>query len=414
MRVRNPAIKTGVFMSKCIVCLVLSLSFSLWFSPAAGQDTPHEVGMIRPGYAMPGGTTWGEAGSEEGQFKGPTGMAVDAAGRLYIADTGNDRIQVFNKRGRFIAAWGSAGKEEGNFGSPGDVAVDPAGNVYVVDPENFRIQKFDAEGDFLAAWGPDKVLGAGFIREPVGIAVDAAGTVYVADAWQALILKYDDSGNFITAWGDTIDENGGMFSFRPTDLALDAAGNVFATDYYNNRVLKFDATGALITSWGIKGSGAGEFSYPSGIAVDANGNVYVADTFNHRIQQFDNDGTFIAEWGAEGDGYGSFNLPFGIAANSSGTVYVADTFNNRIQLFDFSASPCIFSSILGKTDVHTEQMRDFRERFLATSVPGRRVIELYGTASAMMQPLLDKSPLARKLARAALTSAAAVLASMIP
>jgi DNA-binding beta-propeller fold protein YncE len=279
------------------------------------------------------------------------------------------------------------------------------GNVYVVDPENFRIEKFDSDGTYLTVWGPDGEIGTGFIREPVGIAVDAAGNVFVADAWQSLILKYDASGNFMTAWGDTLDENGGMLSFRPTYLALDAAGNVFATDYYNNRVLKFDATGALLTAWGLNGNSPGEFSYPSGIAVDASGNVLVADTFNNRIQQFDSDGTFVTEWGSEGSDYGAFNWPMGICASVSGAIYVADTFNNRIQVFDFSAPPCIITSLLGETDYRTERMRHFRDAVLAHSTPGRRIVDLYGRTSARLQPVIDRSPLLKNVARIILKSA---------
>ena len=149
------------------------------------------------------------------------------------------------------------------------------------------------------------------------------------------------------------------------------------------------------------------FRYPSGIAVDASDNVFVADTFNHRIQQFDTAGNFISEWGSEGSGNGSFNLPFGVAADSSGTIYVADTFNHRIQQFDISHSPCIVSSIFGETDLYTDKMRDFRDRFLAQSAPGGRLIDLYVITSSVAEPLIEKSPLAKKSARIMLKSLAA-------
>jgi hypothetical protein len=179
-------------------------------------------------------------------------------------------------------------------------------------------------------------------------------------------------------------------------------------------VYKFDATGALVDTWGVKGSGQGEFSYPSGIAVDAAGTVYVADTFNHRIQQFDNAGNFMSEWGSEGNGDGAFNLPFGVATDSSDTIYVADTFNNRIQIFDFSDKPCMVTSIFGETDVYTKKMRDFRDRFLAQHAPGRRLINFYVRTSALTEPLFEKSPLARKTARIMLKSLTSVIDLVIP
>ena len=90
-------------------------------------------------------TKWGSAGSGNGQFNAPWGVAVDAAGNVYVADVANNRIQRFTGTGAFLTAWGSAGTGNGQFENPRGVTVDAAGNVYVADGDNDRIQKFTCQ-----------------------------------------------------------------------------------------------------------------------------------------------------------------------------------------------------------------------------------------------------------------------------
>ena len=199
----NTKEKNGLIMKKCIFSILFCFFIYPCFTSAGNRDDFKTVPTSEPSIvnhrSCGDGTCGGKEGSENGEFRGPSGIAADSAGNIYVADTRNDRIQKFDRNGKFIAVLGSSGTGEGNLGNPGDVAVDADGNVYV-DTRNFRIQKFDKDGNYAASWGPESEIGSGFIREPVGIAVDSAGNVYVADAWQSLILKYDANGNFITAW----------------------------------------------------------------------------------------------------------------------------------------------------------------------------------------------------------------------
>ena len=96
---------------------------------------------------------WSMNLSGNGQFNVPAGVAVDHAGNVYVADSGNNRIQKFDSIGKFIATWGSSGSGNGQFSGIGGVALDSAGNVYVADQGNNRIQKFDSIGKFIATWG---------------------------------------------------------------------------------------------------------------------------------------------------------------------------------------------------------------------------------------------------------------------
>jgi uncharacterized repeat protein (TIGR01451 family) len=293
---------------------------------------------------------WGSQGSGDGQFNEPKGVAIDAAGNVYVADTFNHRIQKFSATGTFITKWGSQGSGDGQFKYPHGVAVDAAGNVYVADTINHRIQKFSATGAFITKWG-SQGSGDGQFSDPWGVAVDADGNVYVADTINHRIQKFSATGAFITKWGS---EGSGDGQFKsPFGVGVDAAGNVYVADSDNHRIQKFSATGTFITKWGSKGSGDGQFNTPFRVGVDAAGNVYVADTFNHRIQKFSATGTFITKWGSQGSGDGQFKYPHGVAVDAAGNVYVADTYNHRIQKFRKALPTLAGTQITNGTDTGT-------------------------------------------------------------
>ena len=125
---------------------------------------------------------WGIQGSSDGQFVYPHGIAIDSSGNVYVADSGNSRIQKFTSDGTFIREWGSGGTGtgDGEFYEPTDIAIDSSGNVYVSDITTNRIQKFTSGGTFITHWGT-KGSGNGQFRYPWGVALDSSGRVYVAD-----------------------------------------------------------------------------------------------------------------------------------------------------------------------------------------------------------------------------------------
>ena len=252
--------------------------------------------------------SWGGKGSGRGQFLfNLEGIAVDAAGNVYVTEVsgpngqGADRIQKFNSSGAFITKWGTRGSGNGQFEFPSGIATDAAGNVYVADSGNARIQKLTSDGAFISKWGSGG-KGNGQFNLPVGIATDAAGNVYVADSFALApasrnnrVQKFSFDGTFITKWGGTGSGNGQFYG--SSDVATNPAGNVYVVDRSNNRIQKFTSDGAFIAEWGGKGSGNGQFKFPAGIGTDASGNVYVADNGNYRIQKFTSSGTFVTKWG---------------------------------------------------------------------------------------------------------------------
>jgi tripartite motif-containing protein 71 len=159
-------------------------------------DTNHNRILV---YSPAGGTLLarfgaggsnGASGSGPGEFDHPEAVAVDGAGDIYVADTGNNRIVELSPSGSALAQWGSRGTGDGRFHSPSGIALDAAGNVYVVDSENDRIEVFDSGGHFLEKWG-ERGIGPGEFSFPTAIAVDCAGDVYVADTNNNRVERFD-------------------------------------------------------------------------------------------------------------------------------------------------------------------------------------------------------------------------------
>jgi sugar lactone lactonase YvrE len=221
-------------------------------------------------------------------WSGPTGVALDAAGDVYVADTANHRIQIFNSDGAWIGRLGKtrdAGSDATRFDGPVGVAVDGAGNIYVTDTNNGRIQKCVRSG-----MGGTCMTFEDGLDGPYGIAVDGQGNVFVSEVWGngPVVQKCSPAGacalfaGIRHEWADDF----GHFS-GPRSLAVDGQGYVYVADAGNNRVQVFDSAGAyLATIGGTWGSRTGDLRDPSGVAVDLQGNVYIADSTNHRIQKF--------------------------------------------------------------------------------------------------------------------------------
>ncbi len=275
---------------------------------------------------------WGSTGSGLGQFSNPQGIAVDASGNVYVADTWNHRIQKFSSSGSFQAAWGVWGSGNGQFGTPSSIAVDSAGNVYVADTGNSRVQKFTCSGGYVTKWGT-RGSGNGQLDLPEGIAVDSLGYVYVADTYNHRIQKFTSAGVFVTTWG-TLGHDPEQLHY-PEGVAVDTSGNVYVADTLHSCIKKFSSSGVFIDFIVFAGNRDYGVQSPEGLAVDASGTLYIADTENDRVAEFAGDGDYIAAWSSQGEQQGAFDYPLGLAVDaSSGSVYVVDSQNDRIQKFN--------------------------------------------------------------------------------
>ena len=221
-------------------------------------------------------TKWGGDGSGDGQFNNPFGIDNDDGGD-------NERIQKFTSNGEFLSKIGSGGQGVGQLNQPKDLTVDRGGTVLVADTGNDRMAMFNNVTG-ASTWGSSG-SGDGEFRGPSGVVTDDQQNVYVADTGNNRIQKFGPFGDeFMTKWGGSGSDNG-EFN-RPTGIAIDNAGHVYVADTGNNRIQEFTASGDFIAKWGRSGSADGQFDRPQDVAVDASGRVYVADTGNHRIQVF--------------------------------------------------------------------------------------------------------------------------------
>ena len=309
----------------------------------------------------------------------PYGVSVDSAGNVFIADALNHRVRRIDAETGLIETLAGAGERgfEGDGGPapdallsfPRGIAVDAAGNVYVADTNNHRVRAINAEtgriqtlaGTGQRGFGGDGGLASGaMLRQPSGVAVDSAGNVYVADTANNRVRKIDVQTGLIETLAGTGEHghggDGGPASAallgQPSGVAVDSAGNVYVADTANNRVRKIDAQTGLIGTLagtgqrGFEGDGglASEASLrlPVGVAVDSAGDVYVTDTYSNRVRRVAGQTGLIetlagtGESGFGGDGGPAsealLNQPSGVALDPAGNVYVADRRNHRVRL----------------------------------------------------------------------------------
>ena len=288
----------------------------------------------------------------------PKSVAVDAAANLYIADTGNNRIRSVSAGViGTVAGTGVLGYTGDNgpavsaqLNVPNGIALDAAGNLYIADYNNNRVRKVAAGViSTVAGKGTPGFSGDGGLATqaqlnlPYVVTVDPTGNLYIADFGNNRIRIIAANGVIYTAAGNGTagfsGDNGSPLSAQlhfPSGIAFDTAGNLYFADYENNRVREISS--GIITTVAGDGTPA-QLNQPSAVAFDSAGNLYIADTGNNRIRKVT--GTTVSTVAGNGTaGYSGdngaapsaeLNQPSGIAFDSSGNLYIADSANNRIR-----------------------------------------------------------------------------------
>jgi sugar lactone lactonase YvrE len=303
-----------------------------------------------------------------GLLQYPVSLARDGAGNLYVADAAANTIRKITPAGvvsTLAGTAGSVGAQDGTgsaarFNQPGGLAADAAGNLYVADTGNATIRRITPDGFVTTLAGLSSVRGnqdgtgaAASFSSPAGIAVDPAGNLYVADAFNATIRQITPAGAVSTLAGvaasrGDADGTGSAARFNyPNGVAVDAAGTLYVADTYNHTIRRIGAGGVVSTlagSAGLNGSNDGTggyalFDQPYGVQVDAAGRLCVADTGNATIRRITPAGAVttlagVAGIAGLGDGAGGqalFNQPRGVVVDDAGSLYVVDTGNAAIR-----------------------------------------------------------------------------------
>ncbi|MEO8356817.1 MAG: flippase activity-associated protein Agl23 [Chloroflexota bacterium] len=230
-----------------------------------------------------------------GTFNEPWGIAVGPDGSVYVTDTWNHRVQKFSEEGRPIKMWGQYGQplpelpdSQGSFWGPRGIAVDSQGRVYVADTGNKRIAIFDSDGNYITEFG-SAGFDPGQFDEPVGVAVSNDGMVYVTDTWNQRIQSFipsEDGTIYLPATQWDVNAWFGQSLDNKPFIAVDANNHVFITDPEGYRIIEFTSDGQFVRTWGDFGTGVDEIGLAAGVTVDPLGNVWVTDAGNNRILKY--------------------------------------------------------------------------------------------------------------------------------
>ena len=322
----------------------------------------------------------------------PRGVAVDASGNLFIADRDNHRVRRVDAATKVITTVAGDGASgfSGDGGPatrarlrrPGGVAVDASGNLFIADTVNHRVRRVDASTGLITtvvgtgdrgSTGDGGPAGSASLNLPQGVAVDGSGNLLIVDTFNHRVRRVDASTGVITTVagdgtggfsGDGGPSTSASLNF-PRGVTVDGSGNLFIADFSNQRIRRVDASTGVIST--VAGDGASGFSgdggpatraslnSPRGVAVDASGNLFIADTLNHRVRRVDaSTGTITTvagtgKAGLSGDGglptNAGLNLPFAVAVDGPGNLFIADTSNNRIRRVD--ASTGVITTVAG-------------------------------------------------------------------
>ncbi len=217
----------------------------------------------------------GSKGRGKGEFTNPQGIYT-AGGKIVIADSNNQCIQVYTTSGSFKLKFGSRGRQPGQLQRPTGVAVTVNGNFLVADYDNRWIGVYGPDGKFINKIGTGKLLG------PKGLCVDHNGHIIVVDNRGSCVFIFQSNGKLLHKFGSRGNEEHQFAG--PHFCAVNAQNDVIVTDFHNHCCKVFDSEGGFRFAFGSNGEGNGQFNAPTGVAVDSTGNILVADWGNSRIQ----------------------------------------------------------------------------------------------------------------------------------
>lgn len=269
--------------------------------------------------------------SQEVSIVKPYGIAVHN-NTMYVTDTVLSSLLVFDNTGKKFSVFGTSGA--GRLNKPTGVAVDQQGRVYVADSQDRRVVVFDSNGKYVTAMGGPQLL-----HRPVGVAINPVNNrVYVVDAGTLdsthhAVSVFNKKGKHLFDFGKRGSKKG-EFNF-PTNISVSADGHLYIVDTGNFRVQKFSKDGKFIDSFGSVGTALGSFARPKGIALDSDGQIYVIDAAFNNVQIFNQQKRLLLFAGQMGKGPGEMWLPAGIHIDANDRIYIADQYNHRVLIWQY-------------------------------------------------------------------------------
>jgi uncharacterized protein (TIGR03437 family) len=381
----------------------LAIGKEIWMKPA----NPASANKLLAG----GASGLGDGGSATAaQLLAPWSVALDAAGNLYIADSGDQRIRKVDTSGQISteAGTGTAGFAGDNgpasaaqLYSPIGVTVDPFGAIYIADTLNQRIRQISTAGiiDTVVGTGQTGVGQQGLpgtqmpLNNPEGVCTDQSGVLYVVDMGNHRVLRAPPGGDVTTAAGNGsqgYSGDGGPAPVAqlnsPSACSVDTAGDLFIADTGNNVIREVTPNGNIVT---VAGTGTAGFSgdggpatsaalnSPAGIAVDDNGNLYIADTLNNSIRLVTPDG--MIQTIAGGSSNQTIVRPGGLALDGSGDLYFAEPDLDLVaKLVPATAAPSGTTTTATATSTSSLTAVSAASQIAGPVAPGE-LITIYGT-----------------------------------
>lgn len=288
--------------------------------------------------------TWKGVTPASAQFTYPTGMKI-FNDEIYVVDTNEHMIKVFDLDGNFIRQFGREGTGDGEFYRPWNIYFSED-ELYVAGYASNRIDVYDPDGTFKRSFGKEGT-GDGALKGPTALTQDARGNLIVTDFYNHRVTRYKPDGTFISAWNEADNPGSGADQFKfPLDIATSPDGElIYIVDSANERIKVFGADGEYKFRWGGPFSSNIFFTYfhwfpfdgwfadPKSITVDDNGRVYIGDSSNKRVQVFDKDGNHITSFGGTGDD--EFVYIAGMDFSSDGSLYIVDESRKVVQKWQY-------------------------------------------------------------------------------
>lgn len=269
----------------------------------------------------------GGHGFGPGEFHYPRAIAAAPDGCVFVVDK-TARIQRFNPDGEFETSWRTP---ESEAGKPTGITVDAGGRVLVADSHYHRVLIYDRDGNEQARFG-SAGTGPGQFDLVARAVVDNSGNLYVSEYGGGnRISRFSPTFEFLGSFGGP--EDGESALSRPQSMVFDKDDTLWVTDSCNHRVCRFSREGKMLSSFGTPGREPGKMQYPYGLALCQDGTLLIVEFGNNRLQRFDRTGKSLETWGGPGTQPGQMLDAWGVAVGKDGRVYVVDSRNHRVQMF---------------------------------------------------------------------------------